>query len=321
MARPNWLNENRNRAYPFLTGTVGLPAGPPDLRRLPRSAVVDAGFVLGQACGFVTGRHQVFLIRVRRQGGLFFFDFAGDAPLMTGAVLTFSRLVTAAGYLTEHGSSDASHNASQSAEACDDSLWSGYLVTGPLDELVDLLPADGILTRAGGAATVEPALLQNLSGAFVKALALANGERTRVTAPTDCPPVVWPYPVDVVHAGPTCLQGDLLFLPGFNCDLRQDSLENALVFSTAAGAGKGQPCTPVPLFEGEVPPPGSQLLEGGPLCNETLRSVNGVGGRFLRLLAGPGVSVEDQPDRHTVVIDISMTGFAVCAADVSQSPS
>lgn len=320
MARPNWLNENSNRAFPFIKGTVNSTTST-SLRQLPNDVVVDCGILLGEACGFDTSTHGVFLARVRRLEDVFYFDMATSAPLMAGSYLTFTRNLDAERYLTEHVDSAAQHNFSQSSEACDAPLWEGYLITGALASLAALLPGDGELVRAADDATLEPALTQNLSGAYVKSLALANSDRTRATAPPGCEDIVWPFPVSDIYVGPTCLQGNILLAPGHNCVVRQSALDNSLVLVASVGAGAGEPCAEVPLLGAEVPPAGSSVLEGGLLCNEALRSLNGLGGPMLSVSAGAGVIVEEAPDTNTLTINVNMSGLALCAADVSSISS
>jgi hypothetical protein len=102
MAKPGFYNDNRNRHYPFLKNTVGDPGGT-GVKRLPDSAVVDCGVLVGLSAGFVDGTHAVWLDAVRRAGGRLYFDLASDAPGLYQRRLTFSRPVAGwARYDTEH---------------------------------------------------------------------------------------------------------------------------------------------------------------------------------------------------------------------------
>jgi len=203
------------------------------------------------------------------------------------------------------------------SETCEgEPLWGGYLVTGRLADLLTVLPGDGEVTGAVGAGLVEPALVQNDANSYIGSVNVGNADRTRVDAPGDCPPLTWPHDTgeDVIFVNASCLRGDIRFKPGYNAIVRQESDTNLLIFGAEVGAGEGQPCDQVPLFDGEVPPAGSALLEGGPRCNEVIRSINGVGGKFAALLGGTGVTVTQLPASNKVVVDVNMGGLAACFA-------
>lgn len=314
MATPAWYNTNANRSYPFRNDAADLPDG----------VVVDAGFTAGTRAGFNVDEHSVYLARIRRQADLFFFDFESDAPELYGAVLTFTRHLTDPAYRVEFadsgqaGQSDSS--LSYSGEACEEPLWSGFLVSGNMTDLDTFLPS-GTADLGPTAAGIEPALIQTLARAAVTKLALANDDRGRVTAPDGCLDVVFPYDTGSVYPTAECLRGAIRFRPGYNATVRQSVAGNSITFGAAVGAGAGEPCDEVPLFDGEVAPDGSTLLEGGPRCNEVLRSVNGLGGRMLSIVGGTGVTVTSVPNTSTVVVAVDMTGLALCfdASQVSES--
>lgn len=313
MSEPGFYNSNTGRSYPFLRGQTGRPEqGPLTLAQLPPPAVVDAGFILGAGSGFDASAHQVQLVAVRRHGDLFTFEFACSAPALYGVPLVFTRHADDVDYLLEYADSGmlgvSGSSQSGQADECEEPLWSGFMVSGPLASLGLFLAGDGEVT---GTAAVEPALVQNLAGGYVTRLALANDDRTRTTAPAGCPPVVWPYETGVVHVAGRCLVGDIAFRAGFNAVVRQGLADNSITLAAAVGAGEGEPCDQVRLFPGEEPPEGSSLLEGGPRCNETLRSINGVGGRLFLISAGTGVTVTSVPVENRVVIDVNLGGLAV----------
>ncbi len=323
MPSNSWYVANENRAYPFQKGTVGLPdAGPLTLRNLTPGVIVDAGFVLGPKSNFDAAVHAVFLTAIRREGAWVYFDFATDAPEVFGVLLTFARHVTAGDYTEEFTDTGlvgvSGSSASAAADPCNEPLWSGFLVTGKMAELELLLPGDGVLERGLDGAVLEPALIQNLANSYVNKLALANNDRTRTTAAAGCPDEVFPYPTGLVYIQAHCLVGELYFKPGYNATVRQDNQGNALVLGATVGAGAGEPCAEVALFPSEAPPAGSLLLEGGPTCNEALRSINGIGGRQFNLLAGQGVTITPDPQNHTVKVDVSMAGLVVCFDHLSQ---
>lgn len=211
------------------------------------------------------------------------------------------------------GASDSIQHVSDSLSCQFDALWSGYLVTGDMAALSVLLPADGALTRTNGG-IVEPSLVQSIEGAYVSSLNIGNQDRTRVTSAAGCNEIEWPYPVgpNKLFTAATCLRGHIRIYSGFNAAFRQESFDNSIVATAAVGAGEGEPCESVPLFPGEIPPQNSELLEGGPGCNDVIRTVNGVGGQFSFLRAGQGVTITTSPSTHTIVIDVNMTGLAIC---------
>lgn len=311
MPAPAWFNANENRDYPFVPG-AGVP---------PRALVVDAGFAPGAKSRYETGTHAVRLVAVRRAGAVFYLDFEADAPELFGVPLTFRREAADGDFVTEFldsgtaGLSASSDSASTSGYAgeCDEPLWEGFVVTGRAAAFEALLPGDGVVSFS---AAVEPALVQNLAEAYVSRVAVANLDRTHATSPDGCDEE---NPVDegAVYVAAPCLTGDVVLVPGFNALVRQAASDNAIVLGAAVGAGEGEPCAPVPVRPGEEPPPGSTLLGGGPRCNETVRSVNGVGGPQLTLLAGRGVTIAAVPEENRLVVTVDMGGLAGCPASVS----
>lgn len=321
-----FYNENRNRAFPFLAGGVGGTG------QLPLDAIVDAGFVIGPEAVFDVLAHGVYLASVTRAGDVFYFRFASDCPTLYDRDLVFTRHLADPLYTFEDLDSEGvygsvsnsdfvmSYSLSDSLwdiefDTCPTALWSGYLVTGDLAALGDLIPAGSTWTRAAGDARLEPALLYNQSGSLVASLNLANNDRTRATGPEDCEDPTWPYETGGVFIAATCLQGDLYFRPGYNCLLTQNTADNSLTITAARGAGEGEPCDPPELFPGEwLASGGGAGYDGGVTCNEGLRTINGLGGPAVQLLAGNGVSILPDPLNHRIVIDVNMRNMAVCEA-------
>jgi hypothetical protein len=311
MPSPPFFNENENRAYPLVPGGT-MP---------PEKLVVDAGFVAGPKSRFETGTHRVWLAAVRRQGSFFHLDFDSDAPELYGTKLTFSRHVDDGDFVTEFvdsgtsglSASSLSGSTDDNPHECDEPLWSGFVVTGRMAAFLALLPSDGEATLA---ADVEPALVQNLAESCVVKFAVANDDRTRVSASDGCEDAA-PATPGVTHVNANCVVGDVVFVPGYNANVRQSLTDNSITLGAAVGDGEGEPCDTVPLYAGENAPAGSTLLEGGPRCNETVRSVNGIGGPQLTLFAGRGVTVTSSPDDNRVVVNVNMSGLALCFDSVS----
>lgn len=321
MAQSGFFDVNSFRSFPFVPGSTGAPVdGPLTLAYLPLAVVVDAGFILGPKSGYDSANDLIYLARIRRSGNYFYFDFESTAAALYGVTLTFTRHKDDAKYVTEFIDSNQtgySTSFSEEYQGCRDPLWSGYLVTGDLDQLDEFLSGDGTVSRAGSAATVEPALAVNLSNSFVTGVSLANDDRTRTQAPDGCDDLVWPYPTGVIFVGARCLGGEVLLKPGYNAVIRQSDAENTITLGASVGAGEGEACAEVPLFEGEVPPENSTLLVGGMRCNEVLRSVNGKGGRLFSLLTGTGISITSVPEQNKLIVNVDMSGLATCYGSIS----
>lgn len=312
-----FYNTNANRSYPFIT-TATVNAA------VPEAILVDAGFRLGPQSRFVQGTDEVYLAGIRRTGDWFYLDFASNAPELYGVLLTFSRHVSDDDYMFEEsdsgreGLSESSLSVGSISEGfCDEPLWSGFIVTGKVASLEAFLPADGAISFDPATAVVEPGLVQSLAGGYVTKLAIANDDRTRVQAAEDCDPITFDFETGLVYVASRCMLGEIVFRSGFNCLVTQSS-DNAIVLDGIVGAGAGEPCAVEPLFQQETPPFGSNLFEGGPQCNEVLRSINGVGGRQFSIVAGTGVNVTSVPESNKLILTVDMSGLALCFDTLSR---
>lgn len=312
MSEPSWFNTNENRAYPFIAGVDGPPT----------AAIVDAGFMPGAKSRFVTGIHTVTLIRIRRHGTFFYFDFASDAPELYGYNLTFSRQISDGDFVFESVDSGTSGLSATSESDngpngyCDEPLWSGFLVTGRMAALEALLPGDDDVAYDLGV-PIEPALIQNLSATFVTKIGVVNEDRTRSTLSETCETITPASPPDAIFVNSNCVIGRVIFTAGFNANVRQSKQDNSITLGAAVGDGAGEPCDTIRLYPGETPPDGSTLLEGGLRCNETIRSINGLAGPLISLTAGNGVTVTASPATHTISINVDMQGLALCFDTIS----
>ncbi len=320
MPATDFLNVNAFRSYPFLARTVALPEdGPLTLNNLPFAIVVDAGFTAGPRSRFEADEHVVELVRISRNGDTFTFEFDSDAPEISGNRLVFTRSLGDDVNSTEHldSGNDGFSESDSELDDCDDPLWSGYLTTGDLAQLDAFLSGDGEILPGDVPVTVEPAEIVNLAGSYVTSFALANADRTRFEAPENCPTQSWPYPVGAIFIQARCLIGEVVLKPGHGVVIRQNSADNSLTIVAAVGAGEGPPCEEIPLFAEETAPDDSSLLTGGVRCNETLRSINGIGGPVLRLVSEAGAAIVAVPEENKLVIDLDMTGLATCYTSVS----
>lgn len=307
MARPNFYADNANRSYPILRGEEFCA----------NSAVVDAGFIIGPNTGFNPAEHQVMLYRVERLNGNFHFYFSCDAPGLIETPLVFTRSVTAP--VNSHEYTDTEHIEGSVSESvsptCPGILWSGFLVTGPLENLRAELPGDGALA---GEAPIEPACVRSLVQTFVRSVNLANADRTRYEVPDGCNPQCLPFDLQEIYVRTTCIQGAIRFQEGYNVSIRQDGINNAIIFDGIVGGGAGEHCEEVPVFDGEEPPTGGGLLDGSIDCLEVFRSINGVQGRVVTISGGPGVRVTSLPSQSKIIIDVNMIDMAACLGETEE---
>lgn len=314
MGKPEFFNDNACRNHPFVPGTVGLAAAS-GLYGLPDDAVVDCGFVVGPESEYADGTDSVYLTSVSRSGAVVTFTFASSAAALYGEPLVFTRTLGGPDYETEFVESGAPArggdrpSASAGASDCDPAAWSGFLVTGPMVDLAAWLADGQTVVGDGVAATVEPALVQNLAGSFVTSLAVANEDRTRATAPAGCPEIVWPFVPGSVFVWGRCVRGDVRFAPGYNALVSEDVAANAVVLGARPGAGAGKNCADVPVFPGET---SAGPYSGAQACSGILRSVNGLGGPDVPLVAGSGVSITPDPARNRVLVNVNMADLSTC---------
>lgn len=311
MARPGWLNDNEYRSYPFIPQDTNdvTPSGVV----LPPSLIVEAVFLMGLEADYDEQTDYVYLHELRRTADGVEIELRTTADGAADFSLVFSRADDAeewttsdsqAGIIVDSGSSDS--------YACGETpRWEGSLTTGPLTDILAQLPTDGdTATFTPGEWKLEPARIQNLKKSFLQSVGLANVDRTRWYADGECEEPITSRPI---YVGAPCLDGPLRWKEGYNCAIRQDDLTNSIIISAIRGAGAGLACEEVPVYAGETPPEGSRVLSGGPTCTEVLKTLNGVGGRIVRILSGPGIQITtDEEMPHTIFVDVTLQGFAYC---------
>ena len=104
--------------------------------------------------------------------------------------------------------------------------------------------------------------------------------------------------------------------------ITQNSFTNTIQFVARLKAGLGEPCEEIKLFPQEDPPIGAanNLLAGDHYCNETLRSINGLQGPSLNLIAGVGVSMLPNTITSTLIVNINLKDLQTCSyATVSET--
>lgn len=334
--QPNFFNQNAGRSFPFLADFQEVLEEIEDslsaarvwgMQNLPNDTVVDFGCTFGVGIDYDASAHIVYLHTIRRSGSNFVFDFR---TITTGLdadehVLRFIHAVANTTYETSYATVGTVAAEAESISRCDRSSiadWGGYLTTGSLESLAELLTQDGDVLRGDIIrAIVEQGLVRSLRGAALKNVYLGNVERTRTTNPEGCIEQTWPFARETVYVSPVCISGPIRFIEGYNITIEQRTGNNSLTFAATVGGGAGEPPAEVPILANEAAADGRTLLTGGPACHEVVRSINGSGGRVLEVFAGAGCNVLAEPENHRLIVDFNMNNMALCydGEDVDES--
>lgn len=355
MPQAGFYNSNLYRDYPFTTVTQPLgqwrvsSSSSSSLSSafvaevaLPHSAIVDFGAIMGVALGYNDATDMIYLWQITRADPYIAFTFRCTA---SSELLSFVRRIDAPEYMSEWGissesgiqwpvitfqsssSSGSSWTGSRSSDGmdmdidyaayCRDPDYEGFLITGNLDELLDLV-ADGEVLEFTSVPVVEPGRVQNLSRSFVRGINIANRARTKGYPPERC----WPtdessdYQQDedaYSTLDGICMQGAIHWAAGYNCHIRLDHGTNTLIISGIVGAGLGEPCSEYSYYPGEVLDPGETYYGLGPRCDELIKTINGVGGSRIRLEAGPGFRVAtDSSESARLTVRMAPEDFTFC---------
>lgn len=338
MAR-EWYDSNMERSYPFKEGQLDhLQAGTPDLSMLPHGVIVDCGFMMYPAAEFDPEIHSVYLSRIEKTDETISIYFSSNAPKLIGNPIIFTRDLSDPVWITEHADSLLNHVPPEVEENCDAPLWSGYLVTGDMDEVLAFfigvslgfsifidVPPETPISNSGEYVTyassslgnlvvdspniyVLPSLIQVISN--VTAIHLANDERTRYENPSACDPVNWPFTLADIYVSQRCVTEEVYLIPGYNVSIRSQSAKNSLIVDAAVGAGKGEPCVEVPLTSSESVSAGT--LHGAGNCNDFIRSINGEGGPMFYIHTGKGVELGLATGENKITLDVNMADTVSC---------
>lgn len=283
MPRPGFYNDNEYRAYPFVYNK------PDALPALPTSAVLDAGFIMGLDARYDEAQHTVWLSAVNKTGSLFEFVFSTNA---SPATLSFIRH-DSGDWTLEH-----SESAADETNPCaEEPIWSGFLVTGPLDALAAVFDTEAVentWTLQPNDYQIEPGRIQNLNKAYLRSISVGNYARVRV--PSCAEPSGNADRSIILNA--RCMQGDIRLKEGYNCLITQTNRSNELLVTASKGAGEGstseelcQGGGELPLYVGEQFAPYTKFYSGGPACNEVISTINGLGGANINIVGGPGVNI------------------------------
>ncbi len=316
MANPAWYNDNQFRDYPFITRVEPLAEttdfGDEPLFHLPHSAILDFGAIMEIDAEFSEASgHIIYLHSVARFSDIFTFKLRTTAAGAANYEMVFHRDLTSPEFLISWESASTIDPESPSPFTCPNlSRWSGFVVTGSMDELAGLLTNGTTLTAVPGLWQIEPARVQSLARSYLRSVSLANAARLHATPQVGCSLSSSEAANQPAIANTLCMAGNLGWKEGFNCTIRQDNNNNAIIIGAGVGIGDGVPCAEIPLYDGEHPPADSPFLSGGPACNEVIKSINGISGTDINFVAGPGFRIQpDTVNPHKLVIDRSLDVF------------
>jgi hypothetical protein len=331
MAKPGWYNDNQFRDYPFVTRTTPLNLSftqvsgrYPDisgqypgqgLNNLPHGFIVDFGAIMDIDAEYadISG-HQIYLVQLQRDGSEVVFTFHTNAPAGGTQELIFRRQIAVGEFKITWAEASSIDAEPFDPLICGNSArWRGFLVTGDLKPVADLLDDGESINFTSGLWQIEPARVQNLARSYLRAVNCANFPRVQALGAAGCAESGSSLAEDVAKIQSTCLSGPLVFKEGFNCGIRQDRRANAIIISAGVGLGRGQPCEEVQAFPTETKPPNSPFYSGGPACSQIIKSINGITGRNVTLVAGPGFKIyTTDDDPHQLIVDRALDDFALC---------
>lgn len=350
MSRQGFYFDNMFRAYPLVNSPVGMT--------LPDEVIVDFNCSINSDAGFVDGTHKVWLYAVSRSNNQITFAFACDAPALNDKLLTF-KVQEGCGELTYafselkpissacpvissssevHVTTGYTSNSSSSSVGSDFELasytvWDGFIVVGKLTSLLESLGQFECMTDPEGYTKVEPSLVINLQNTAVRSVSIANKLPTTVTAPDGCSDgVEQSYDIITYHRGIT---GNIRFINGYSCNISISESDNSILFTaTVDGATEGQFCgheeatkikyksqliPGVKFGKDHVIPDYSVLYSGGPTCKDTLKSINGIGGKRLWIIAGRGIALTEDQENYLISINATLSGLAICSSPGSNN--
>lgn len=323
MAKPAWYNDNQFRDFPFITRVEPLAktsgfnseSSGQAIFHLPHSAIVDFCAIMEIDAEYdERDGHIIYLHAVSRFSDIFTFKFRTTAEFAENHELVIYRELTSPEFLISRN--DASTVLPEAVDQFSCPIqprWSATVVTGSMREMATLLADGETLYAEAGLWQIEPARVQSLKRSYLRAVNLANSARLHATPVAGCS-----LSSSYSEAAPAipaayCMSSDLKFKEGFNCTIRQDVNNNAIIIGAGVGVGEGLPCDEIPLYDGEPSPDGGKFLSGGPTCKEVVKSINGVSGDDVTILAGRGFRIQaDSNLPNRLVIDRALDDFALC---------
>jgi hypothetical protein len=299
MPRAGFYNDNEYREYPFVFKPIyGGPT-------LPTETIVDCGFIMGLDSGFDELQHVVYLAAISKTQTTLQFEFRTTAPKSAAYPIVFERAFTSDDWTDEYADSSV---ASEEVFCATEPAWSGFMVSGRINELIAAMDVGEVLRYEGGGVQqriVEPARIQSLVRSYLRSISVANYART-VMKDCEVPSGARGRQI-IVNAN--CIKGHVRLQPGFNCRIRQSDLGRELQISAERGVNTSGPgseefCqngSEIKLYPLEIPAVGSQFLSGGPACNEVITSINGLQAADVKIVGGSGIQVVADTDSANTI--------------------
>lgn len=321
MANPGFFNANQYRDYPFAPRISPLleegwsSSASMSATELPQSCIVDFGAILRPTAAFVTSTDFVYLRSVSRTGTALNITFATSNLPRTYSITFTVDTATYREFYTQWQDSDAIAASGVLAECDNSPAWSAYLVTGDLSAWLEQLNDGETMFFVTGLWQIMRSRLQNLAGTQVQSITIANVPRitTAPAAGCDAGSVTATDP-QVAKLVYNCMVGNIKLHEGFNCGMRYDLRDNAIVISASPGAGAGAVCEDFPTYPEEEKPVGSPYYSGGPACSDIVRYINGASATDLKITAGPGFTITADADTpNTLIIERSLDASIICA--------
>lgn len=301
MPRPGFYNDNEYRAYPFVHKKSYTGAA------LPDSTVVDVGIIMGLDSAFETGQHSVWLSSIARGSGNVTFTFVTDA---NGTPLVFTCPEATEEWTTVYA--ESADPVSVLSDCNPAPVWEGYIVIGKLADILAQVSNNTTRTYGAGVRVIEPARIQSLLKHHVRSINVGNFSRVLVQPVEACQePGAEPPAERSVVANAVCMQGALQLKEGYNCRIQQISRTNALVVSAEQNAGEpntAELCnhgSELPFYASEPFDPETGFYSGGPACNQTISTINGLSGANTRIVGGTGVRITTDQATHTITIALA----------------
>lgn len=312
MPRAGFYNDNEYRAYPFVFKSEYSGV------KIPNNGIVDCGFILGLDSEYDPSVHSVYLAEITRANNMINFVFKTDAPGAADFPITFTVPETADEWQTIFSES-ASNTANNFC--AEEPAWEGFIVTGTFDEEflaaipVNVYYPEMITIEDTPDYVVEPARIQSLVRAYVRAINVANYARPRIPS---CDELASSSssgenpPAREIIVNGTCAKGKIKLLAGYNCAIKQDDVANTITVQTfKRDRGNDDPTAEIcqygselPLYPEQVPPAGSQFLSGGPSCADLITSINGVSGVNVTIAAEAGIQIV-VTEENSIKIDVT----------------
>lgn len=191
----------------------------------------------------------------------------------------------------------------------------GYLTIGDISRLLDgqTSLADCLGSGELPDLLIEPGRVFLATGRAIKQINVYNEKRTHLVTDADCKAVQYeadvPQYIRAYSGSPDAVR----LAGGHQTTVQQNQVSGDVNITSIVNGGElGPPLGELPMYEGEAPPEDRDYLDGGLACSGVLRSINGVAGPNLQLLAGLGVLVAADNSLSRIIINVNGEGISSC---------